>query len=160
MRVHAQRYRLPYSCEQVFDLVADVARYPEFVPGWAAARVIERKGDVYRTDQVVRFGTLRERFHTRTVLRRPRRIDVISTDRPFRALRLQWTFTPAPGGGCDVALDLTMETRSALLEPIAERLLARLADRIVAAFEVRARHVYGSGNARARTPSAGDPPRT
>ena len=62
---------LPYTREQLFDLAADVERYPDYLPWWAAARVRKRDGNVYCTDQVIRFGPLRQRFGSRTVLRRP-----------------------------------------------------------------------------------------
>ncbi len=59
---------LPYEREQVFDLVADVERYPDFLPWWVAVRVSQRDGEVYYTDQVVRFGLIRERFSSKPVL--------------------------------------------------------------------------------------------
>lgn len=146
---------LPYSAEQLFSLAADVERYPEFLPGWVAARVRAREEDIYCTDQVLRFGPFRERFTTRTVLHPPHRIEVSSQERPFRDFRLTWSFEPTPEGGCHV----TLATRIAFRAPLAERLfgrtLARLADEIVAAFARRAHRLYATGGPRGDSGRAG-----
>jgi hypothetical protein len=80
------RCTLPYSPKQLFDLAADVERYPDFVPWWVAARVWKREGNVYYTDRVIGFAMVRKRFRSKTILHRPERIDVTSTDGPVTAL--------------------------------------------------------------------------
>ena len=77
-----------YKTEQPFDLAADVERKTKFLPWWVAARIRTRDRDVYYIDQVVGFGIVRASFSSKTVLRRPERIDVTSTDRPFRHFNL------------------------------------------------------------------------
>lgn len=129
--------------EQLFDLVADVERYPEFVRGWSAARIRRRDGDHYETDQIVGFGPLRLRFATRTLLRRPDRIDVVSDEPPFRHFALSWLFEPQPPG-CRVTLIAELELRSRLLQRLVERILPQSVADLVAAFEARARALYGA----------------
>jgi coenzyme Q-binding protein COQ10 len=138
---------LPYRAEQLFDLAADVERYPEFLPLWIAARIRKREPGVdhtvYHTEQTVGFGPVRLRFESRTVLRRPERIDVASDDPRFRGFSLSWTFEPQPGGKCRVRLAAAMEFRSPLLQRAAGRALAAVTGEIIAAFEARARRLYG-----------------
>jgi Polyketide cyclase / dehydrase and lipid transport len=83
--------------EQLFDLAADVERYPEFQRWWIAARIRKWEGDSYYTDQVLGFGPIRVRFGSKTVLHRPERIDVTSDEPPFRRFALSWIFEPLPG---------------------------------------------------------------
>ncbi len=146
---------LPYEPEQVFDLVADVERYPDFLPWWVAARISQRDGEVYYTDQVVRFGLVRERFSSKTVLRHPERIDVTSTDRPFRHFSLLWTFDPAHEGNCRVALAVDLELYSRLFHELFGRVLPHTLGGIISAFETRACRVYGSLTRKAAVAQSG-----
>lgn len=139
---HVQRV-LAYTPEQLFDLAAEVERYPEFLPWWIAARVRRREGDVYYTDQVVGFGIVRERFGSKTVLRRPERIDVTSSDGPFRHFHLAWRFEPCPDGACRVSLAVDLELRSWLLQEVFGRAIVERVGAIITAFEARAHRLYG-----------------
>lgn len=144
MPTHAEHRLLPYTSEQLFDLVADVERYPIFLPWWAEARVRKREGDVYYTDQVIRFQIFRQRFPSRTVLKHPEYIDVTSSGGPFRHLDMRWTFKPAPDGGCRVRLRVDFEVRSKFLGTLVGVVFVEVVRRIVAAFEERAHQLYGS----------------
>ncbi len=150
---------LPYEREQVFDLVADVERYPDFLPWWVAVRVSQRDGEVYYTDQVVRVGLVRERFSSKTVLRRPERIDVTSTDRPFHHFSLVWTFAPTLEGNCRVALAVDLEFHSRLFHELFGRVLPHTLSGIISAFETRARRVYGPLARKAAVAQSGAPNR-
>lgn len=143
MPSHEAHSALPYMPEQLFDLAADVERYPEFLPWWIAARVRKREVNVYYTDQVVGFGLVRERFGSKTVLQRPERIDVISTDRMFRKFHLTWVFEPLPVNGCQVALSVDLELRSKLIRSLFGRAIIRTVGSIMSAFEARAHRLYG-----------------
>lgn len=134
---------LSYTPEQLFDLVADVERYPEFLPWWVAARIRKWDGDVYYTDQVIGFGLIRQRFPSRTVLERPGRIDVTSDAGPFLRLEIRWTFEPAPEGGCLVGFHLDFELGSKLVQRLFTLLFSDAARRVVRSFERRARELYG-----------------
>jgi len=132
-----------YTAEQLFDLVADVDRYPEFLPWWIEARVSERDGDIYYTDQLVGFGPFRQRFASKTVLRRPERIDVTSNDRPFQHFHLIWQFSSISAKACRVVLQTQLEFRSRALQDLFGWSLADETRRIIAAFQYRADQIYG-----------------
>jgi len=129
---------LPYNTEQLFDLAADVESYPEYLPWWISARICRRAGNEYYTDQVLGLGPIRVRFGSRTILQRPQRIDVTSSDFPFRRFRLSWTFEPRPGPACKTTVFAEFELRLAILQRICERVLPNVTIDIVTAFERRA----------------------
>ena len=143
MPVHRAHCSLPYPRDQLFDLAADVERYPDFVPWWVAARVRKREGNVYYTDQVIRFAMVRKRFGSKTVLRRPERIDVTSTDGPIRKLHLTWLFDRGAGNGCDVSLAVELELRSPLIENLFAHAMVHAVEPLMAAFEARAHLLCG-----------------
>ncbi len=153
MAVYTDSRVIPYGREQVFDLVADVERYPEFLPWWIAARVRERHGEVYYTDQEVGLRLLRERFSSKTILERPERIVVTSDDPFFRRLELRWRFREAPGGACRVDFRLDVELSSPPLGRLLWPLFGGAASRVVATFERRARELHGVPARRAARPS-------
>lgn len=143
MPSHEARRTLAYAPEQLFDLAADVEGYPDFLPWWIAARIRDRTGNVYHTDQIIGFGTFRARFVTETLLERPGRIVVTSSDRTFRRFDLEWRFDPQPGGACRVALRVALELRSALAQALFNRAISGSAGSIMSAFEARAHRILG-----------------
>ncbi len=143
MLTHSAERLLPYSSEQLFDLAADVERYPEFLPGWFAAHVRKQEGQTYWTDQVIGLGPVRTRFASKTVLHRPERIDVTSEEPPFRRFKLTWLFRAGGNARCQVSLAAELELQSYVLERIVAQALPAVVDDIVAAFEVRAGRLYG-----------------
>ena len=98
MPTHAERKLVPYAPEQLFDLVADVGKYPQFLPWCVGARVRSRTEQELVADLTIGFGPFRESFTSRVTLDRPRRVQVRYENGPFRYLNNQWDFTPAPGG--------------------------------------------------------------
>lgn len=132
-----------YPPEQIFALVADVERYPEFVPYWQAVRIRNRREAGYHTDQVVRLGPVRHTFSTDTHLRTPEEICVLSQDPPFRKLSLQWKFNLAEDGGCRISLNVEFELRSLALRALGALLSRDSINRMIDAFETRAGTVYG-----------------
>jgi coenzyme Q-binding protein COQ10 len=137
MTVHRDSGFISAPCDEVFDLVADVERYPEFLSLWRAARVYHREGDVYFTEQEVGLGPIRERFRTRTALFRPTRIEVTSEDTLFRAFEIRWHFAPVRSG-CRASIGLLWETRSRPLQKAIDLLLPGVARSMVDAFRARA----------------------
>lgn len=135
---------LYYSADQMFSLVADVERYPEFVPNWQTVRVRDRQDNSYCTDQVVRLGPMRHTFSTHTTLEPPRRILVSSNDPPFRNFELLWTFEPAEDDGCRISLTADFDLRSRALQAIGSILSRDSVVRMVNAFETRAHSIYGA----------------
>lgn len=134
---------LPYTADFIFGIVADVERYPEFVPWCAGLRVLRREpasfGEVIWAQTLVGYKTLRERYTSRVELaRKEHRIDVNQTEGPFRKLENHWRFTPVEGG-CRVDFSIVFEFRSRMLGHIAGAALALVMGRMTDAFEARAR---------------------
>jgi coenzyme Q-binding protein COQ10 len=149
MATHAERRKLPYSAEQLFDLVADVERYPEFLPWCVGARIRERRDNVIVADLLIGFRMIRERFTSKVVLDRPRRIDVAYSEGPFKYLDNHWIFLPQEDGGCIIDFHVDFEFRSRMLQKIIEVLFNEAVRRMVSAFEARARKLYGEPAPRA-----------
>jgi coenzyme Q-binding protein COQ10 len=147
MPTHAERRTLPYAPEQLFELVADVERYPEFLPWCVGARVRERKANVIVADLLIGYRMVRERFTSRIALDRPGRIDVSYSEGPFRYLDNHWLFEPEPGGGCTIDFYVDFEFRSRMLQKVIELLFNEAVRRMVSAFETRARRLYGGERA-------------
>jgi coenzyme Q-binding protein COQ10 len=142
MPTHAEQRVLPYTPEQLFALVADVERYPEFLPWCVAARVRERKPDLIVADLVIGFSMFRERFTSRVRLDPPHRIDVAYSEGPFRYLNNHWIFEKVPGG-CRIDFFVDFEFKSKILQRVIEVLFGEAVRRMVSAFENRARQLYG-----------------
>ena len=151
---HAEQRALPYSAEQMFDLVSAVDRYPEFLPWCRGARITSREGDVLNADLVIGFKMFRERFTSRVELARPERIDVVYTDGPFSHLENRWGFEARPEG-CLVDFYVDFEFRSALLQTLIGALFSEAVHRMVRAFEQRARTLYGTRNSGRALPERG-----
>jgi coenzyme Q-binding protein COQ10 len=155
--------RVRHTPELMFELVADVERYPEFVPFCRAHVVKSRESqagaDVLITDMTVSYGPFREGWRSRVTLQRSERcIQVVSANGPFRRLETRWTFRSLPDGACEVGLSLDYELGS----PSRAILVATLFDaqclRILRAFELRAYSLYGhNANDTARLPLGFDP---
>ena len=144
MPTHAERRVLPYRAEQLFDLVADIERYPEFLPWCVGVRIRERQGDTLVADLIIGFKMVRERFTSRVKLDRPgRRIDVAYAEGPFRYLNNHWLFEPLPDGHCRIDFYVDFEFRSHMLQRIIGALFNEAVRRMVSAFENRAKKLYG-----------------
>ncbi len=143
---HHESRLVAIAPERMFDLVADVEHYPEFLPLMREARVVHRTADAYETEQVLALGLLAYRFRSRTVLNPPHSITVTSADRSFRRFDICWSFAPAPEGGCRIAFSLDCEFRSPWLKPLGDVWAAQMALTTVNAFVMRA-HTLNSASA-------------
>lgn len=148
VKTHSETRLLPYSPQQMFDLVADVARYPEFLPWCVGARIREQQPDMLLADLMIGFKMVREKFSSKVWLNHAEcRIDVEYINGPFRKLKNHWTFydDPAAGptGGCRVEFFLEFEFSSAMLQKLIGVLFHEAVRRMVAAFEARAKRLYG-----------------
>jgi coenzyme Q-binding protein COQ10 len=151
MPTHAEKRVLPYTQEQLFNLVAEVERYPEFLPWCIAARVRRREENLIVAELLIGFKMVRERFTSRIVLDRPNRIDVSYEEGPFKYLNNHWIFTPLANGCTEIDFFVDFEFRSAILQKIIGVLFNEAVRRMVAAFETRARQLYGERIADAAT---------
>ncbi len=144
MSSHAEQRVLPYTPDQLFELVADVERYPEFLPWCRASRVTRREGEVIHADLVIGFKLFRERFTSKVTLDRPDRIDVEYIEGPMRRLVNHWRFIAQDDGGTMIDFYVDFEFRSVILQLAIGALFNEAVRRMVSAFETRAHAIYGS----------------
>ena len=154
MPTHAEKRTLPYRPDQMFELVADVGKYPQFLPWCVAAKVRTRTETELVADLTIGFGPFRETFTSRVSLDRPRHVTVKYENGPFRYLNNKWTFDPA-SGGCTVSFFVDFEFRSRLLQAAIGVVFNEAVRRMVNAFLTRARQVYGIPPAQAPVPATG-----
>jgi coenzyme Q-binding protein COQ10 len=145
-RTHTEERIFPYRPDQIFDLVADVAKYPEFLPWCTGARIRETRENMILADLMIGFKMVREKFTSKVWLNRPDlRIDVEFVDGPFRYLKNHWTFADIGNGQCRIGFYLEFEFKSVMLQKLIGVLFHEAVKRMVAAFESRARQLYGPG---------------
>lgn len=150
---HQDSRDLPYTARQMFDLVADVESYPQFLPWNSAARIRSRitrpdGAEEIAADLVISFKVFRERFGSRVVLWPDRdedgalRIETEYLDGPFRHLRSGWAFKDRPEGGCRIEFFVDFEFRNLILQKLIGAVFNEAMHRIVRAFEDRAKVLY------------------
>ena len=147
MPTHSETRTLPYTAQQMYDLVADVGSYPEFLPWCAAARIRSTKEEgaatVMLADLVISFRVFRERFGSRVTLwPEDMKIDTEYLDGPFRYMKSNWVFRDVEGG-CEVSFFVDFEFKNAMLQGIIGLVFNEAMQRIVRAFERRAAQLYG-----------------
>lgn len=142
MPTHEEALLVPYTPDQMFELVIDIERYPEFVPGYREARVERREGERLFTSQRVGIGAASVSFHSVATMDRPRAIRIHSVESPFDALDIEWTFEPAPEG-CRIGFVARARLADTLPARLIQPWLDRLADFVPPAFVRRARQLYG-----------------
>ena len=148
MPTHSETRTLPYTAQQMYDLVAEVASYPKFLPWCAAARIRSRKpegdAELMLADLVISFKVFRERFGSKVLLHPSEKsIDTEYLDGPFKFLKSTWDFKDVEGG-CDVSFYVDFEFKNAILQGIIGVVFNEAMHRIVQAFEKRAEELYGS----------------
>lgn len=146
MPKHAETRVLPYTAEQMYALVGDVASYPKFLPWTAGARIssVTEHGDhsVMLADLVISFKVFRESFGSRVTLwPEKKQIDTAYIDGPFKHLESTWRFRDVEGG-CEVSFEVDFEFKSKLLQGAAGMFFNEAMQRVVRAFEDRASKLY------------------
>ncbi len=131
-----------YTAEQLFALASDIESYPFFIPGCVATRVIERRDNLWRVDNVFAFGPVRHRFISDAELNPPEGLDITSNDGPWKTFHLSWRFMPQDQG-CKLACRFLAEFRSGVVATLASLGQSGTERRIMAAFERRAKALYG-----------------
>jgi coenzyme Q-binding protein COQ10 len=142
---HHETRVVPYTPDQMFDLVADVARYPEFLPWVTAARIRGTDSEGFVADVLVGFKSFREKFTSRVVLNRAKRVIIAEyLDGPFKHLTNRWHFEPRQDGGCTIDFDINFEFKLRVLEKLIGSLFDRAVMKMTDAFETRATQLYGA----------------
>ena len=148
---HTETKHLPYTPDQLFDLVADVARYDEFLPWVVAVRVRSSSQTETIADLVVGFNAFKERFTSRVMKEGPNRICVDYIEGPLKYLHNEWKFDPAPEGGTNLCFSVDFAFKSRLFETLAGSMFDRALRRMTSAFEQRAAALYGISKSSAQS---------
>jgi coenzyme Q-binding protein COQ10 len=148
---HSETRHLPYTPEQLFDLVADIGRYDEFLPWVVAVRIRSSSETETVADLVVGFSAFKERFTSRVKKERPDRICVDYVEGPLKYLHNEWQFERAAGGGTNVHFSVDFAFRSRLFESLAGQMFDRALRRMTGAFEQRAAALYGISRSSAQS---------
>lgn len=142
MPTHHETCVLPYSAEEMFSLVKDVARYPEFLPWCKAARITKQNGHNFEAELVVAFKGFRESYVSHVS---PERLDdgsfvieVALVRGPFKHLQNQWHFQPNKTGGCNIAFDIDFSFKASMFNHLITSFFTRATEKMVAAFSARA----------------------
>lgn len=145
MLKHIEQKHLPYTPEQMFDLVADVARYQEFAPWCVASRINRREGDdVFYADLIVGYKLFRERFTSKVMLDRPDHIHIEYLKGPLKNLKNNWRFIRQPDNSCVIDFSVEFEFSNMALQTLAGLFFNEVVKRMVGAFEERAQALYGT----------------
>jgi coenzyme Q-binding protein COQ10 len=142
MPQHKEKRVLPYSPAQLFDLVADVGRYPEFLPWCKAARILRQHGNGLTAELIIGYKMFQEKFTSEVTLDRPNAITVKYLSGPLSHLTNQWAFKPDGEGGCILSFQVDFDLRSTLLRATMEMFFDKALRKMVAAFEGRAGKLY------------------
>ncbi len=154
MHHHKETRVLPYTPQQMFDLVADIEKYPEFLPWCTSAKIVERAEGEVSADVMIGYGPLHETYTSRVTLDRAKRIEVVGIKGPFRYLNNTWEFSRAKGG-CSVVFCIDFAFKSFLLQTMMGAVFHRAVAHMVTAFEDRAcRHFAAVPKRRRRTETA------
>ncbi len=148
---HTENRHLPYAPEQLFDLVADVAGYDEFLPWVVAVRIRSSSETETVADLVVGFNAFKERFTSRVITHKPDRITVDYVEGPLKYLHNQWVFIPAEDGGTDLCFSVDFAFKSRIFETLAGQMFDRALRRMTSAFEKRAAALYGNSSSSAQS---------
>lgn len=141
MPTHAETRVLPYAPDELYDLVADVKRYPEFLPWVSAVRLRRETATGFTADVIVGYKLFRETF-TSDVTLGERRIQVAYRSGPMKHLHNHWNFNAHPAG-CEIEFFVDFEFRSRLLQGLIDAFFDQAVKRMVNAFENRAKELYG-----------------
>lgn len=144
MPTHAEQRHLPYTPDQLYNLVAEVEKYPRFLPWCKAARITRRQGESFWADLIISFKVYREKFGSKVTLHEEQKlIDVEYIDGPFKYLNNHWKFIDAGDGTCIVDFYVDFEFKNRVLQNLIGLLFNEAVRRMVTAFESRAKELYG-----------------
>lgn len=149
MPTHAEQRTLPYTPEQLFTLVAEVEKYPQFLPWCIGSRITKREAEengmsVFYADLVIGYKMAREKFGSKVTLDEPNHIHVEYLSGPMKHLSNHWRFIREPDGSCTIDFYVDFEFKSALFQSLIEVFFNKAVTKMVEAFEARAQELYGA----------------
>jgi len=140
----SQQTHSPYLPSQLFQLVADIESYPEFLPWCSAARILSKDGNVWLAELVIHFKAFHEKYTSKVMLDEETcTIMVEMVSGPFTHLHNHWRFTPAPAGGTSIDFELDFAFRSVILEKLIGFMFEKACAKMSEAFVKRAQAIYG-----------------
>ena len=137
---------LPYHPEQLYDLVADVEKYPEFLPWCAAVRILSKSETEIIADLSVGYKFFRETFRSRVHLTPKTRIEVEYISGPFHYLNNHWVFKEGPESGTNVDFFIDFQFRNNLFQSATKAVFEGAFNQMLSSFEKRAQQLYGTKN--------------
>ena len=148
MTTHSETRLVPYTPAQMFELISDIERYPEFLPWCAAARIrnsqTEGETEIVDGDLIISFKVFRERFGSRVTMNPSQgKIDVSYLDGPFKRMVNSWTFQQASENQCELSFFVDFEFKSRTLQALIGVVFEQAMHQVVRAFETRAAALYG-----------------
>jgi len=154
LTVHAEKRNLPYTPEQLFDLVAGVGQYPDFLPWCISSNIYKREGDnVFYADLVIGYKMVREKFTSKVTLKKPDEIHVEYLSGPMKYLSNHWKFIREEDGSCTIDFYVEFEFKNFVLQNLMGVFFNEIVRRMVSSFEDRARELYGKSSPDASHPS-------
>jgi len=143
MPTHAEKRKMPYSAEQIFALVSDVERYPEFLPWCRSCKVTHRESDtVFYADLVIGYKLVQERFTSKVTLEAPNLVRVEYVKGPMKHLSNHWRFISEPEGSCEVDFTIDFEFKNKMLQNLMGAFFNEIIKKMIGAFEARAVELY------------------
>lgn len=142
MPTHAEKRILPYGAEQIFDLVADVEKYPEFLPWVLCAKIIKREPDRFVADLEIGYKIIRTSYRSEVILTPHHTIDINYINGPFHYLNNHWTFTQLNEKLMEVDFFIDFEFQSSYLQTLLQATFGEVVKRMIQAFEKRAANIY------------------
>ena len=143
MPTHAERRTLPYTPEQLFTLVAEVDKYPEFLPWCIASRITYREDDIFYADLIIGYKMVREKFGSKVTALKPDHIHVEYLEGPMKYLSNHWRFIPEPDGSTTIDFFVDFEFKNKFFQNLMEVFFDKAVRKMVQAFEERAKKLYG-----------------
>jgi len=143
MPSHTETRVLPYTPEQLYDLVAAVDRYPEFLPWCKASRILSQSDIRMVADLIIGYKIFHEKFRSDVTLQRPHEIIVNYVSGPMAKLKNHWRFDAAPGGACALTFHVDFDFKSPFLQAAIDAFFDKALRKMVEAFEMRAATLYG-----------------
>jgi len=143
MPTHSERRVLPYSAEQLFDVVMDIRKYPEFLPWCLGSRINRSSANELEADVIIGYKIFREKFSSRVHFTRPAEIEVEYLQGPMRHLHNKWAFKELKKSQCQVDFYVDFTLKSRLLESVIDQFFQKALVKMINAFEERAIEVYG-----------------
>jgi coenzyme Q-binding protein COQ10 len=147
MPTHAEKRKMPYTPQQMFDLVADVEKYPEFLPWCVGSKITKRDGNVFYADVVIGYKMFREQFGSKVTALRPDHVHVEYLSGPMKYLSNHWRFIETPEG-CVVDFFVDFEFKNRIFQNLMGVFFNEIVRRMVGAFEERAKQLYAAEDSR------------